>query len=88
MRLSRISYDNLIHCKNTVKNVHVFVPVFFSMLLLCSFFGLNELFQVKKDLTMSLLFFFLKMAKFGSERKREDGLSYKKDRRSVNRIIF
>ena len=41
------------------------------MLLLCSFFGLNELFQVKKDLTMSLLFFFLKMAKIWvGEKKR------------------
>ena len=30
----------------------------FSMLLLCSFFRLKELFQVKNGLTTSLLFFF------------------------------
>ena len=32
--------------------------LFFSMLLLCSFFRLKELFQVKNGLTTSLLFFF------------------------------
>ena len=37
--------------------------LFFSMLLLCSFFRLKELFQVKNGLTTSLLFFFLKMPK-------------------------
>ena len=31
--------------------------LFFSMLLLCSFFRLKELFQVKNGLTTSLLFF-------------------------------
>ena len=36
--------------------------LFFSMLLLCSFFRLKELFQVKNGLTRSLLFF-LKMPK-------------------------
>ena len=41
-----------IHCKK----VPVFVPVF-SMLLLCSFSRLKELFQVKNGLTMLLLFF-------------------------------
>ena len=41
-----------------MKNVHVFVPVF-SMLLLCSFFRLKELFQVKNGVTTSLLFSFL-----------------------------
>ena len=39
------------------KNVPVFVPVF-SMLFLCSFFRLKELFQIKNGLTKSLLFFF------------------------------
>ena len=39
--------------------------LFFSMLLLCSFFRLKELFQVKNGLTTSLLLllFFLKIPK-------------------------
>ena len=37
--------------------------VFFSMLLLCPFFRLKELFQVKNAVTTSLLFFLLKMPK-------------------------
>ena len=41
----------------SVKNVHVFVLVFY-MLLLCSFFRLKELFQVRNGVTTSLLFFF------------------------------
>ena len=36
------------------------ILLFFSMLLLCSFFRLKELFQVKNGLTTSFLFF-LKM---------------------------
>ena len=36
--------------------------LFFSMLLLCSFFRLKELFQVKNGLTTSF-FFFVKMPK-------------------------
>ena len=49
------------------------------MLLLCSFFRLKELFQVKNNVTTSLLFFFLKMPKIGVGRttvkgeKKEDG---------------
>ena len=39
----------------------MFLFLFFSMLLLCSFFRLKELFQVKKGVTTSLLFFVLKM---------------------------
>ena len=35
----------------------LFYFLFFSMLLLCSFFRLKELFQVKNGLTTSLLFF-------------------------------
>ena len=62
-----------------MKNVHVFVLVF-SVLLLCSFFRLKELFQVKNGVTMSLLFF-KKMPKIlgrsddGKRRKKEDGLT-------------
>ena len=65
-----------------MKNVHVFVPVF-SMLLLCSFFRLKELFQVKNGVTTSLLFFFLENAKNlgrsddDKRRKKEDGLTNK-----------
>ena len=36
--------------------------LFFSMLLLCSFFRLKELFQVKNGLTTSLLFIFFENA--------------------------
>ena len=54
--------------------------LFFSMLLLCSFFRLKELFQVKNGVTTTLLFFFLKRPKIGvgrttvNEEKKEDGL--------------
>ena len=42
----------------------VFLFLFFSLVLLCSFFRLKELFQVKKGVTTSLLFsFFLFNAK-------------------------
>ena len=57
----------------------LFLFLFFSMLLLCSFFRLKELFQVKNGLTRSLLFF-LKMPKIWVCRttlngeKKEDGL--------------
>ena len=54
--------------------------LFFSMLLLCSFFRLKKLFQVENGLTTSLLFF-LKMAKIwvgqttlNGGKKKEDGL--------------
>ena len=58
----------------------MFLFLFFSMLLLCSFFRLKELFQVKNGVTMSLLFF-LKMPKIWvsqttvNTEKKEDGLS-------------
>ena len=57
------------------------------MLLPCSFFRLKELFQVKKGVTTSFLFFvffFLKMPKIWVGRttvngeKKEDGLNSKK----------
>ena len=56
-----------------------FFFLFFSTLLLCSFFRLKELFQVKNGLTM-LLLFFLKMPKIWvgqttiNGEKTEDGL--------------
>ena len=56
----------------------LFLFLFFSMLLLCSFFRLKELFQVKNGLTTSLLFFW-KFQNVGrsddaKRRKRGDGL--------------
>ena len=59
----------------------LFLFLFFSMLLLCSFLRLKELFQVKIGLTKSLLFFW-KMPKIwvgrttlSGEKKKEDGLT-------------
>jgi len=58
----------------------MFLFLFFSMLLLCSFFRLKELFQVKNGVTTLLLFVFLKMPKIWVGRttvngeKKEDGL--------------
>ena len=63
----------------TVKNDPGFVPVFLTMLLLCLFLRLKELFQVKNGLTKLLLFFCLKIAKIWvgrttlNEEKKEDG---------------
>ena len=53
--------------------------LFFSMLLLCSFFRLKELFQVGNGLTTSLLFF-LKMPKIWVSQttlngEKKDGLT-------------
>ena len=51
--------------RTTLKvNSHIFgLFLFFSMLLLCSFFRIKELFQMKNGLTKSLLFFFSENAK-------------------------
>ena len=49
----------LTKCTIYCKKMFLFLFLFFSMLLLCSFFRLKELFQVKSGLTASLLFFFL-----------------------------
>ena len=43
---------------NILWRMFMFLFLFFSMLLLCSFFRLKELFQVKNGVTTSLLFFF------------------------------
>ena len=66
-----------------MKNVPVFF-LFFSILLLCSFFRLKELFQVKNGLTESQLFFFLKIPKIWvggktlNGEKAKDGLNFAK----------
>ena len=48
----------------SVKNNGVLVPVVLCAVILCLFFRLKELFQVKNGLTTSLLFF-SKPQKFG-----------------------
>ena len=48
---------------NILCKMFMFLFLFFSMLLLCSFFRLKELFQVTNDLNSSLLFFCLENAK-------------------------
>ena len=66
----------------------MFLFLFFSMLLLCSFFRLKELFQVKNAVTTSLLFFLLKMPKIWVGRttvngeKKEDELILKKNKQT------
>ena len=57
----------LTKCTIYCKNCSCFC---WSMLLLCSFFKLKELFQEKNGLTKSLLFFFWKCQKFGSVGRR------------------
>ena len=59
----------------------MFLFLSFSMLLICSFFRLKELFQVKNGSTTTLLFFFLQNAKnlgrsddAKRRTKKEDGL--------------
>ena len=80
-----MDYQNV---QYSVKNVHVFVLVFY-MLLLCSFFRLKELFQVKNGVTTSLLFFFLKMSKIWvgwttvNGEKKDDVLSLIEQREST-----
>ena len=59
----------------------VFLFLFFSMLLLCSFFRLKELFQVKNGLSRSLLFFFESAKKLGrsddAKRRKKRGWPYR-----------
>ena len=66
----------------------MFLFLLFSVLLLCSFFKLKELFQVKNGVTTSLLFFFFENAKnWGRSddakrrKKKEDGLIEGKETR-------
>ena len=54
-------WTNKMH--NILYKVLLFLLQFFSMLLLCLFFRLKELFQVKNGLTTSFLFFFWKIPK-------------------------
>ena len=69
---------NIFGLKNTQ---FLFLFLSFSMLLICSFFRLKELFQVKNGSTTTLLFFFLENAKnlgrsddAKRRKKKEDGL--------------
>ena len=54
--------------------------LFFSMLLLCSFFSLKELFQVKNGITTSLLFFFENAQNLG---RSDDGKRREKKRMAL-----
>ena len=59
--------------------VFMLLFLFFSMLLLCSFFRLKELFQVKNGITTSILVFFenaqnLGQSEDGKRKKKGDGL--------------
>ena len=61
---------------------------FFSMLLLCSFFRLKELFQVKNGVTTSLLFsffFFFEIAK--NLDRSDDGKRRKRKRMAFDKMI-
>ena len=66
----------------------IFFVLVFYMLLLCSFFRLKELFQVKNGVT-TLLLFFLKMSKIWvgwmtvNGEKKGDGLSLIEQREST-----
>ena len=73
----RPCWINKIH--NIPWQMFLFLFLFFSMLLVCSFFRLKQLFQVKNGLTTSFFFFF-KMPKIwvgrttlNGEKKWEDG---------------
>ena len=68
----------------------IFFVLVFYMLLLCSFFRLKELFQVKNGVTTLLLFFcFFKMLKIWvgwmtvNGEKKDDGLSLIEQREST-----
>ena len=63
----------------------MFLLLLFSLLLLCSFFRLKELFQVKNGLTTSLLFFLFNAENLGwsDDAKR----TYRTSLWLVNRII-
>ena len=59
----------------------MFLFLFFSMLLLSSFFRLKELFQVKNGVSTSLLFFFFENAKnlgrsYDGKRRKKRGWPY------------
>ena len=54
--------------------------LFFSMLLICSFFRLKELFQVKNGITTSLLFFLKNAQNLG---RSDDGKRREKKRMAL-----
>ena len=51
VNMNKFTYLDQQNTQYTVKNDPGFVPVFLTMLLLCSFLRLKELFQVKNGLT-------------------------------------
>ena len=72
----------------------LFLFLFFSMLLICSFFRLNELFRVKNGLTTSLLFFLKLMPNIWvrltmlNGGKKEDDLIFVEDFSDILLVIF
>ena len=60
--------------------MYMFLFLFFSMLLLCSFFRLKELSQVKNGVSTSLLFFFENAKNLGQsydgKRRKKRGWPY------------
>ena len=66
---------------NNYTVIFLFLLRFFSILLLCSFFRLKELFQVKNDSTTSFLFFLIIFwvgRKTLNREKKEDGLMHRR----------
>ena len=66
----------------------MFLFLFFSMLLPCSFFRLKELFQVKNGVTTSLVFFFLKMPKIWVGRTTVNRKKKEDDQNNVQRSVW
>ena len=77
---AKIYIYGLTKCTVYYKKTFLLFSLFFSMLFLCSFFRLKELFKVKNGLTTSRYFFFFKFQKFQwvgrttiNGEKKEDG---------------
>ena len=70
LKVNRHSHIWINKIYNILWKMFMFLFLFFSMLLPCSFFRLKELFQVKNGVTTSLVFFFWKCQKFGSDGRR------------------
>ena len=72
---------------NILQKMFLSLFLFFSMLLLCSFFRLKELLQVKNGLTTSLLFFFVNAKNLG---RSDDAKRRNKKRMAmkIKKIIF
>ena len=69
---------------NILQKIFMFLFLLFSMLLLCSFLRLKELFQVKNGLTKLLLFCFENAKNLGqsddAKRRKKRGWPYEEKR--------